>query len=137
MKNTEEEIAIAIKLPVWQAPNDDISIKIKKDQLNIKFRVLDINGDYLKEEGQLTFINVWSFRFERHKKLHYYPNEAEHSFKSYYLVVNNSKWLSDLKKVRGEYFVDWEKYDNNIYKHFIVQSHKFYVEIIASDVTFG
>ncbi len=66
-----------------------------------------------------------------------YPNVAESSARSYYLEVENSQLLERLASDRSNRDPDWRRYDRRDYKHYIVESHDFYLDLVASRVTFS
>jgi hypothetical protein len=133
----EQDRAIPIELPVWQAPNDDVCIKHKGDELDIFFKIWLDAGRYSKFDGVLTFKKVWGVRFERHKRLQYYPNREDDDFNSCYWIINDSSWLKKLIMERESYFSDWRDYDRSEYKHYIIQSNQYYIEIIAGKMRFS
>lgn len=73
-------------------------------------------------------------RFERNKNLYYCINREEDNYRVCYWIIPDSSWLEKLKKERYSFFTDWEKYDFGEYFHYIIQSNKFYIEIIAKDL---
>lgn len=73
-------------------------------------------------------------RFERNKDLYYYINREEDNYRACYWIVSDSSWLEKLKKERYSFFPGWEKYDLGEYFHYIIQSNKFFIEIIAKDL---
>lgn len=129
--------ASPIELPVWQAPNDNVLVKHHGDELDIFFKIWLNAGQYSKFIGLLNFKNVWAIKFERHKRLQYYPNRDDDDFNSCYWIIHNSSWLKNLMAERDSYFCDWKKYDQVVYKHYIIQSDKFYIEIIAGNINFS
>ncbi len=62
---------------------------------------------------------------------------SDDEYKSCYWVVPNSSWLRKLQSERNQDFPGWEKYDKSEYVHYIVQSNKFYIEIIAASIKFS
>lgn len=76
-------------------------------------------------------------RFERHKRLQYYPNREDDDFNSCYWIINDSSWLKKLIMERESHFSDWRDYDRSEYKHYIIQSNQYYIEIIAGKMRFS
>lgn len=135
---TKQDRGIPIELPVWQAPNDDVYIKSKGEDLDIIFKIWLSAGKYSKLLGLLNFKQVWGgVRFERHKRLHYYPNREDDDFNSCYWIIDDSSWLKELTLERESYFSDWKQYDKTEYKHYIIQSNKHYIEVIAGAIIFS
>lgn len=56
---TKQDRGIPIELPVWQAPNDDVYIKSKGEDLDIIFKIWLSAGKYSKLLGLLNFKQVW------------------------------------------------------------------------------
>ncbi|WP_300635791.1 hypothetical protein [Pseudomonas sp.] len=140
MKTThhaELDRAEGVELPVWQAPNDDVHLTLNGDHAKIIFQVWDDQAKYSSHCGVLDFSQMWGIRCERNKDLSYYPNMSDDEYKSCYWVVPNSSWLRKLQSERNQDFPGWEKYDKSEYVHYIVQSNKFYIEIIAASIKFS
>ena len=129
--------AFAIRLPVWQAPNDHVQMTFVRDALRAEFPTWTKNANYSKYNGVLDFSCVWGLRLERNKHIHYYANREEDEFVSVYWVVPESSWLENLIKQRDLASPGWRKHDRSDYKHYIIQSNDHYVEIIAGDVHFS
>lgn len=53
-----------------------------------------------------------------------------------YSNIDESSLLSSLQKQRTENDHDWHLYDKRDYKHWVVESHDFYTNIIADEVSF-
>lgn len=56
---------------------------------------------------------------------------------SYYLIVEDSSLLKTLVNRRSKHDLGWEKHDRRQYKHYVVDNHDFYINIIAGKVTFS
>lgn len=134
---TSKDRAFAIELPVWQAPNDNVRITLERDDVRAEFPTWTKNANYSKYIGILDFSNVWALRLERNKHLHYYENREDDEFKSSYWVIPESSWLEGLTKERDITSPNWRAYDKKKYTHYIIQSHDYYIEIIAGDVRFS
>lgn len=130
----KKDLAYAIELPYWQAPNDDIVIKSQGDSLSAFFKIWSSPAKYSVYTGIFKFSYVWAMRFERNKDLYYYINREEDNYRACYWIVPDSSWLEKLKKERYSFFPGWEKYDLGEYFHYIIQSNKFFIEIIAKDL---
>lgn len=130
----KKDFALAVKLPYWQAPNDDLTLKSKGDSLSAYFRIWSSPSRYSKFTGIFDFSCVWAMRYERNKELSYYSERGEDDFISCYWVVLESSWLERLKSERCAFFPGWDKYDTGVYNHYIIQSDSFYIEIIAKDI---
>jgi|GEM_PF-1587574 len=128
--------AYAIELPFWQAPNDYVLVEAKRDELCVTCNIWRKNqpGNYTNSVGKMEFSSVWATRWQRHKHLDYYPYTDENGYKSCYWVVHNSYWLKELTAERENHDPEWKKHDIREYKHYIVQSHTFYLEIIAGNL---
>lgn len=97
-------------------------------------------GQILKASRLIKFqtsMGGGGVRFERHKRLHYYPNREDDDFNSCYWIIDDSSWLKELTLERESYFSDWKQYDKTEYKHYIIQSNKHYIEVIAGAIIFS
>lgn len=130
----KKDMAYAIELPYWQAPNDDIVLRSKGDSLTAFFKIWNSSAKYSVFTGILDFSYVWAMRYERNKKLSYYIPREDDNFHACYWIVKDSSWLENLKIERSSFFPEWNKYDFGDYHHYIIQSDSFYVEIIAKDL---
>ena len=132
-----KEQGIPIKLDVWQITSEFAIIKQYDDELSVMFKFWDSNqNEVLDQVGCLNFSGVWTVKYSRFNKTRYYPNEIEHELKSYYLEIENSIWLDELKKGRDKIDKDWKKYDHRNYKHYVFQNNSYFIEIVASIVEF-
>ena len=82
-------------------------------------------------------MGVWHVSSSRFSKSRGYPNVLETELYSYFLIVNDSSLLKTLVNQRTKHDSGWENYDFRQYKHYIVESHDFYINIIADKVTFS
>ncbi|OCG16561.1 hypothetical protein A9G09_02880 [Gilliamella sp. wkB292] len=130
----KKDMAYAIELPYWQAPNDDIVLKSKGDSLTAFFKIWNSSAKYSVFTGIFDFSYVWAMRYERNKNLSYYIPREDDDFRACYWIVKDSSWLEKLKIERSSFFPEWDKYDIGEYYHYIIQSDSFYVEIIAKDL---
>ncbi|MDM5248904.1 hypothetical protein [Lysinibacillus sp. G4S2] len=126
--------AIAVELQEWMAPNDYMNIEYIRDIMYCYFKIWDSPGVYSEKIGVLKFESIWAVRFQRNRMLNYYPNEKEHSFRSYFLMVPNSTWLKSLIKLREEEDAEWRNFDKKKYFHYVIQNNDHYIEIISSGI---
>ncbi|WP_223556395.1 hypothetical protein [Lysinibacillus sphaericus] len=126
--------AFAVELQEWMAPNDYMNIEYIGDTMYCYFKIWNTPGEYSKKIGILTFESIWAVRFQRNRRLNYYPLEEEHSFRSYYLMVPNSSWLTSLIKLRDEEDSEWRNFDKKEYFHYVIQNNDHYIEIISSEI---
>lgn len=127
----KRDYAYAIELPYWQAPNDYVHMESFCDSLIIRVPLWRAPEKYSRFKGILEFTGVWATRYERNKELRYYIPCEENDCTSSYWIVPESSWLEKLEHERTAHFTDWKVYDNGKYTHYIIQSHDFYIEIIA------
>jgi hypothetical protein len=130
----DKDFAYPVELPYWQAPNDDLVIKSKGDELTAYCKIWYKPAKYSKFTGIFEFSSVWAMRFERNKKLAYYNHCDSDDFTSCYWVIPESSWLAQLASERQSHFPDWRHYDRGDYWHYIIQSDSFYVEVIAKQI---
>ncbi|WP_218057747.1 MULTISPECIES: hypothetical protein [unclassified Gilliamella] len=133
-RSQAKDHAYPIELPFWQAPNDDIVIKSKGDTLTAYCKIWYKPAKYSKFTGIFEFSNVWAMRFERNKQCAYYSHCDSDDFNSCYWVIPESSWLEQLVNERQSHFPNWQQYDRGDYWHYIIQSHSFYVEVIAKQI---
>ncbi|WP_202115035.1 hypothetical protein [Gilliamella sp. Pas-s27] len=129
-----KDLAYPIELPFWQAPNNDLVIKSSGDKLTAYCKIWYKPAKYSKFTGIFQFSDVWAMRFERNKQLAYYSHCDGDDFNACYWIIPESSWLEQLKNERQSHFPDWQHYDCGDYWHYIVQSDKFYVEVIAKQI---
>lgn len=129
-----KDLAYPIELPFWQAPNDDLVIKSIDDKLTAYCKIWYKPAKYSKFTGIFQFFDVWAMRFERNKQLAYYSHCDGDDSNACYWIIPESSWLEQLKNERQSHFPDWQHYDRGDYWHYIVQSDKFYVEVIAKQI---
>jgi hypothetical protein len=129
-----KDLAQAVEMPYWQAPNDDVLVKLKGSSLKIIFEIWLAPARYSKMKGVIDFTCVWSTRLERNKELSYYNPSSDEDFTSCYWIVPESSWLKKLESDRSLHSPDWKKYDTGTYKHYIIQSNDFYIEVIAKAI---
>jgi len=129
--------AIEIELPVWKDPQNFVIIEHVRDEAWVNFRCWDDEGTELNTVGCLHFEGVWFLNSERFLEQKGYPVIKEGRFKSYYLKIPESELLATLISERSSCNPDWQKYDTRNYEHFIIESHDFYYDIIASAVSFS
>lgn len=136
MKN---DLALAIELEVIKDPQGFVIVEHVRDEAWLNFQHLHsrANFNYSKQVACLHFEGVWHLSSSRFKKLKSYPNIQPTASTSYYLHIKNSTLLQTLRDQRSSIQSDWQQYDRREYKHWVVESHDFYTNIIASRVEFS
>ncbi len=137
LENMKYDLAKPINLPVWKDPQNFVITKHVGDEAWIYFKCWKepaIDASFI---GSLHFESVWSIDSKRFNNLREYPNTEETDLYSYYLIIPESKYLESLKTERSLHDPDWKKYDKRDYSHFVVESHDYWLNIIASKVTFS
>lgn len=129
--------ATPIGLGVWKDPQSFVLIEHVRDEAWLYIRCLEPDGLDSPYVGCLHFEGVWHLSSSRFKKLRAYPEVQETDLISYYLVVENSSLVQLLQERRTAANPDWQIYDHRIYQHWIVESHDFYTDIVASRVSFS
>lgn len=89
-----------------------------------------------KELGVFYVKNLLAIKYNRFTRLTLYPISYEHEYTSYYYEIENSLWLEELLADRRVEDQGWEKYDKKIYKHFVFENSKYWVEVSATSVDF-
>lgn len=133
----EKDLAVPIKLPVWQITSEYADIHQNSDEVKIYFKYWDNDqNEVLNRRGFLYFKNVWAVRYSKYNKTRYYHPQEESDFVSEYLYIPNSSWMKELECIREEHQKNWKNYDKREYKHYIFQNNSYYIEIISSEVIF-
>lgn len=57
--------------------------------------------------------------------------------RSYFLIIEDSSLLKKIEEQRAAHDPEWQKYDRRRYRHYVVESHDFYTNIIADKVSFS
>lgn len=128
--------ATAISLDVWKDPQSYVLIEYVRDEAWIYFKCWkspSVDSSYI---GCLHFEGVWHLSSSRFKKYRSYQYIEATDLTSYYLIIKKSSLLNSLQKQRTIDNSEWKKYDKRSYKHWIVESHDFYTNIIAVKVSF-
>ncbi len=133
----DKELAYPIELEDWKDPQGFVITQHVRDEAWTYFQCWTASGDTADFVGCLHFEGVWHMGSTRFSGLKGYPNVAESSARSYYLEVENSQLLERLASDRSNRDPDWRRYDRRDYKHYIVESHDFYLDLVASRVTFS
>jgi hypothetical protein len=130
--------ATAVSIPVWQDPQSFVITVQARDEIWAYFELKKNDGSKEKKiAGCLHFKGVWALKTNRFKNLHYYPNVVNDNFNGYYLIVQDSSWLTSLFQERDDCEnYDWKAFDKTVFHHYIVQSNKHWVDIVAKDVNF-
>jgi hypothetical protein len=126
----ELETATAIPLNAWQDPQGDVVLRYSRERCHIYFGCWVDAGtpaDYLCE---LTFHNAWAARGLCLEGAPYKTNP--HSYHSFILVVEESRWLQQLAAQRLEYYPRWKSWDTREYLHYVVEGHDNYYDIVAT-----
>lgn len=134
---TDYDIVTPIALDVWKDPQNYIITQNVRDEAWIYFRCWETAGEEAEYIGCLHFVGVWYMDSNRFSNSRGYPNVMETDLRSYYLVIDNSSLLKALANQRSKHDLGWENYDHRRYKHYVVDSHDFYINIVASRVTFS
>jgi hypothetical protein len=130
------DLATPIELTVWKDPQNYVIPHHVRDEAWVYFRCWETAGELAEYVGCLHFEGVWHVGSRRFTKTRGYPNILETTFYSYYLCVEDSSLLKSLIHQRTQDDPGWEKYDHRKYQHYIVESHDFYINIIAGKVRF-
>lgn len=126
-----------IGLDVWKDPQGFVLIEHVRDEAWLTFRCWDSAGAIANHVGCLHFEGVWHLSSSRFGKIRGYPYIEPTDLVSYYLEVSSSSLLKALQDQRTAHDPDWETYDKRNYRHWVVESHDFYTEVIASHVSFS
>jgi hypothetical protein len=128
MFGSSKEIAIAIPLKVWQDPQGNPLLIYSE-------RICEIFVGCWEEEGtpadyicKIKFNSGWASRSYR---IEYLPYEIKEYKRSAILEIENSKWLKESSDYRSKCYPEWKTWDKKNYRHFVVQGHDEFVEILA------
>jgi len=136
-QSSKTDRATPIGLDVWKDPQGFVLIEHVRDEAWLTFRCWDSAGVIANHVGCLHFKGVWHLSSSRFCKIRSYPDIEATELASYYLEVKNSSLLKTLRDRRAAHDPDWETYDKGKYRHWVVESHDFYTEVIASRVSFS
>ena len=132
------DTASPVGLPVWRDPQGYVLVEHVRDEAWCSFQCLDEHGQPDRTvAGCLHFPGVWHICSTRFQALRGYPAVTDSDLRSYYLEVRESGLLKRLEAERAEHDPAWREYDRRDYRHWIVESHDFYTEIIAPEPTFS
>ncbi len=131
------DYAKPIELPVRKDPQGYVLIEHVRDEAWFYLRCLKSDFEDAAYVGCLHFEGVWHVSSTRFQKLRGYPYVEDTDLMSYYLVVQNSSLLRSLTETRTAVNCDWQLYDKRKYKHWVVESHDFYTNIVAAKVSFS
>lgn len=129
-------------LSEYKDPNAYLIIEFVRDELFCYFKCLNkkkvernifIHENFL---GLLQVEGLISIKHNRYTKLHLYPTSYENIHHSYYYEVLNSSWVNEIIAYKNKNDPDWRKYDQRVYRHFILENYEYWVEIIASNIKF-
>ncbi len=133
---------IVHRLDVWQDPNSPLNIEFVADEILIFFRcLLEKDAEHgvhrqTKFLGLLRVENVIAIRSNRVGRIELFPSDVDHDFRGYYYEVQDSAWLNALEISRDLEDPGWRKFDKKIYRHFVFDSDKQWVEVIGTAVSF-
>ena len=129
MNSTFLETGIPIPLSEWKDPQGDVILKYSCKECIIYFGCWIASGipaDYI---CKLTFDNAWAVRGYR---LEFIPYKIkENNYHSCILEIENSSWLKQVSEQRIKYYPNWQKWDKRNYRHFVIEGHDNYYDIIA------
>jgi len=134
-KNREslEEIANEIPLEVWQDPQGDVVLQISEHECFVYFGCWDENGEPADFLAKLTF-DCKEAKYIKSDFVPYKRNNLHNH--SCIFIVENSLWLNNYieRKIKRNPLVkNPEKtWDDKSLKHYIIQGHDIYVELISS-----
>ena len=139
----KENIAVKSIENIWQDPQCFCISEFIRDEFFYYFKCLDIvsmkKGSIVDAEylGCFNIENMLAVKHTRFTKTEIYPVDIDHDYKCYYYEVNDSNWLNNILNERTKNDSDWNKYDTNIYKHFILENKEYWVEVIGSNLIFS
>lgn len=131
------DIAKPIALEVWKDPQSFVITQHVRDEAWVYFRCWETAGEEAGYIGCLHFEGVWHVDGSRFPETKGYPNIMETDLRSYYLIIEGSRLLKALETQRAAYHPEWKKFDRRRYRHYVVESHDFYINIIANNVSFS
>ena len=131
------DCATPLELPVRKDPQGYILIEHVRDEAWLYIRCLKSDVEDAAYVGCLHFEGVWHISSTRFQELRGYPNIEYTDLLSYYLVVQKSSLLHSLEEERTAVNDDWQLYDKRNYRHWVVESHDFYTNIVAGKVSFS
>ena len=128
-----EEIENELLLEVWQDPQGDVVLQISEHECCVYFGCWDENGEPADFLAKLTF----DCKEAKYIKSDFVPYKRNNlNSHSYILVVESSSWLNDhIERIikRSPQVKNPEKtWNDKPLKHYIIQGHDVYVELIAS-----
>jgi hypothetical protein len=127
---------IPIELSVWKDPQGYVLVEQTRDEAWLYFSCWSSAGVTADHVGCLHFEGVWHLSSTRFKNIRSYPDIAESDLRSYYLAVADSSLLKKLETDRSAEDTDWRRYDQKQYTHWVVESHDYYTNVVASQVSF-
>ncbi|HZG81786.1 MAG TPA: hypothetical protein VEZ13_13540 [Brevibacillus sp.] len=128
----QNELAIPIKLDVWQDPQGDIILHSSGRDCFVYFGCWDDESNPCDYIARISFNGCIASKYIHSQFLNY--KVEEHNFHSYILSIQNSSWVKQVaeneKRIYGDRAIDY-----SLYLHYVVQGHDVYVEIIAKEFT--
>ncbi|MCP5313362.1 MAG: hypothetical protein H6955_07385 [Chromatiaceae bacterium] len=131
------DIAVPVALDVWKDPQNFVILHHVRDEAWTYFKCWESPGEDAPYIGCLHFEGVWHVAWTRHLSTRGYPKVEDTDLRSYYLVVPDSTLLKGLIAERSSNDANWQQYDKSAYQHYVVESHDYYLSLIASDVHFS
>jgi len=129
--------ATPIELNVWKDPQGFVIVEHVRDEAWLYFKCWEPEGTEAPYVGCLHFEGVWHVESSRFQRFRGYPDVEDTDLISYYLIVANSTLLTSLQSERASHSPEWRVYDKRVYKHWIVESHDFYTDIVATSASFS
>lgn len=129
--------ATPVELDVWKDPQGFVLFEHVRDETRCYFQCWTEDGHLdIEHVGCLHFNGVWHLASTRFRETKGYPNVRGTSLRSYYLLIEDSPLLMELVEQRSKHDPDWQRYDKRCYRHWIVEGHDFYTEVVAAEVEF-
>lgn len=128
MIGSSKEIAVAIPLKVWQDPQGNPLLIFSEHLCEIFVGCWEDVGTPADYICKIAFNSAWAGRSFTLEFLSYEIKEDKHSA---IFEVINSNWLKESSQFRLKYYPEWKNWDEKIYRHFVVQGHDKFVEILA------
>lgn len=132
----KKDCGIAVELSVWKDPQGYVLVEQTRDEAWLYFPCWSSAGVPADYVGCLHFKGVWHLSSTRFKNIRSYPDIDDTDLISYYLFVEDSSLLKTLEAERSAEDGDWRRYDQRQYTHWVVESHDYYTNIVADQVSF-
>lgn len=122
------ESALSISLKEWMNPQGEVVLEDSWRDCLVSFGCWTELGEPADFLCQIRFHRAWAVRGVHTEFLPYKVIEPK---RSSILVVQDSRWLKELTEQRLAIYTEWKNRDKTEYKHFVVEGHDNYYEIIA------